>query len=298
MERFTLNDLESLTGIKSDTIRIWERRYGILNPNRTVTRRRWYTGDDLTRLMNISLLYSKGLKISHIAGLSDSELNERVSSIGDGDRRSTDQIAAIVVSMNRLDEAAINEILLKSIITRGIEATYSEIIFPFLQKLGLMWQTGSVSVGSEHFISGIFRKRIISAIDSLPASYARNSLRFLLFLPEGELHELGLLFYYYLIVRRGGEVLYLGQSNPLYAVVQVAGQWDPHVILTGTLSGIGQSNPFEYVKQLSIELPGKMILAAGGLADIAEKINLPDIRPIRSSGDLDLILKSFSLKIS
>jgi MerR family transcriptional regulator, light-induced transcriptional regulator len=298
MERFTLNDLESLSGIKSDTIRIWERRYGILNPNRTVTRRRWYTGDDLTRLMNISLLYSKGLKISRIARLSDSELNERVSSIGDGDRRSSDQIAAIVVSMNRFDEATVNEILLKSIIARGIEATYSEIVFPFMQKLGFLWQTGSVTIGSEHFISGIFRKRIISAIDSLHSTYAGKGPRFLLFLPEGELHELGLLFYNYLILRRGGEVLYLGQSNPINSVIQVAGQWDPDVIITGTLSGIGQSNPSEYLKQLNLKLPGKMILAAGALADEADKINISEIKALRNASDIDLILKSFSLKIS
>ncbi len=297
MERFTLNNLESLTGIKADTIRIWERRYGLLTPSRTATRRRWYNGDDLTRLINISLLYSKGIKISQIARLSDSELNERVSSLGDGDRRTSDQIASMVVAMTRLDEASINEILLKSIITRGIEATYSEVVFPFLHKLGLMWHTGAVDIGTEHFVSGIFRKRIISAIDSLPGRSAGTGRRFLLFLPEGELHELGLLFFYYLIVRAGELVLYLGQSTPLKAVVKIAGQWDPHVIITGTLSGLGQYKPAEFLRLLNKELPGRMILAAGGLADKADKINISEIKSLRSSKDLDLILKSLSIKV-
>ena len=298
MERFTLNNLESLTGIKADTIRIWERRYGLLTPSRTITRRRWYNGDDLTRLINISLLYSKGMKISHIARLSDSELIERVSSIGDGDRRPSDQIVAMLVSMTRLDEASINEIILKSIISRGIEATYSEVIFPFLQKIGVMWHTGSVNIGTEHFISGIFRRRIISAIDSLPGQSSGKGRRFLLFLPEGELHELGLLFYYYLIVRAGEEVLYLGQTTPLKAVVQVARQWHPNFILTGTMSGIGLTKPAEFLRQLNRELPGKIILVAGGLAEKAEKLKISEIKALRNAGDLHQVLESSGLKIS
>lgn len=286
MERYTLNDLESLTGIKTDTIRIWERRYDILRPHRTPANRRWYTDEDLVRLINISLLYRNGIKISQIASMPDAMVIERVSSLSEGEKRSDDLVARMVVSMNLLDEAAINEMIMRSVIARGFEKTFTDVVFPFLHKVGVMWHTRSVNVGTEHFISGIFRQRLIAAIDSLPPVKIPGSKKFLLFLPEGELHELGLLFYTYLVMKQGHRALYLGQSTPIDAVVSIAEKWKPDVIITGLLSGLPMTKPAAYLKQLATALKGKKILAAGSLAGIADKLKLPGISALKSETEL------------
>lgn len=297
MEKYTLNDLEALTGIKTDTIRVWERRYGILKPNLTGTGRRWYTGDDLTRLINISVLYANGLKISKLAKLGNAEISERVAEIAGAGRGAGDQITALVVAMNRLDEAAVNEVLLKSVISRGLEATFTDVVFPFLKKVGVMWHTGSAGIATEHFMSAVFRSRLISAIDALPAPGAEKGRKFMLFLPDSELHELGLLFCSYIIKREGHRVLYLGQATPLRAVREAADSWQPEFAVTGTLSGIAVGDAAEYLKGLAGLMPGCRIFAMGSLSVAAAEAGIQSVVPLASASGLSALLKEISLKV-
>ncbi|MCJ7820912.1 MAG: MerR family transcriptional regulator, partial [Bacteroidales bacterium] len=167
MDRYTLSDLEKLTGIRSGTIRIWERRYRIIKPHRTETNRRWYDDDDLRRIINIAIIYRDGTKISKIATLSGSEIEEKVTAISREAMNPDTLVDSLIIAMTGFSENGVNEILLRSIIRMGFEKTFTDVVFPFLKRVGTMWQTGSANISAEHFITNLFRRRLIAAIDAL-----------------------------------------------------------------------------------------------------------------------------------
>jgi DNA-binding transcriptional MerR regulator len=286
MRHYTLYELEKLTGILAATIRVWERRYNIIKAKRTDTNRRWYDDDDLRRLINISVIYNSGIKISKIARYSESELEEKVELLTMYSNGSDKNINSLIVAMLSFNGNAVNEILLRLIINSGFEETFSNIVFPFLRRVGIMWHTGSASMGAEHFITNIFRGRLISAIDSLPPANDPKTKRVIMFLPENELHELGLLFYSYLIQKLGHEVLYLGQSTPFPALAEVSEKWHSDLLVTGVLSDLSISEPEEYLKNLSSTFKEQKILVSGSLAEEPVIEKYKNIFPVRSVSDL------------
>ena len=286
MRHYTLNELEKLTGILAATIRVWERRYNLIKPKRTVTNRRWYDDDDLRRIINISLIYHSGMKISKIAKYSESELEEKVEFLTRDSVSSDVHINSLIVAMLSFNGNAVNEILLRSIINIGFEETFSNVVFPFLRRVGIMWHTGSVNTGAEHFITNIFRGRLISAIDSLPPANDPKRKRVIMYLPDNELHEMGLLFYSYLIRKFGHEVLYLGQATPFLALTEVNEKWHSDILVTGVLSDLSISEPQEYLNNLSSTFKSQKILVSGSLADEPVIEKYKNIYPIRSVNDL------------
>ena len=286
MRHYTLYELEKLTGILAATIRVWERRYNIIKPKRTVTNRRWYDDDDLRRLINISFIYHNGMKISKIARYSESELEEKVEFLTRDSVNSDTNINSLIVAMLSFNGNSVNEILLRSIINSGFEETFSSVVFPFLRRVGVMWHTGSVNTGAEHFITNIFRGRLISAIDSLPPSNDPNRKRVIMYLPDNELHEMGLLFYLYLIRKLGHEVLYLGQTTPFLALTEVNEKWHSDILVTGVLSDLSISEPQEYLNNFSSTFKSQKILVSGSLADEPVIEKYKNIYPIRSVSDL------------
>jgi MerR family transcriptional regulator, light-induced transcriptional regulator len=286
MEQYSIKDLEKLSGIKAHTIRVWERRYKILKQHRTETNRRRYGDSELRRIINISILHRNGFKISKIATLSGSEIEEKVSFLSIDTNHSDTQIDSMIMAMIDHSEKAVNELLIRSIMNKGIEGTFTDIVFPFLKRIGMMWQTGSADIGSEHFITGIFRQRIISSIDSLANISKPGSKKVILFLPEKELHELGLLFFTYIIRKCGHETLYLGQSTPLWAVVTVNNKWNADIIVTGLMSGLPHINPAEFLNQLADSFPNQKVLVAGILADSSIITKAQNIFQVKSVADL------------
>jgi DNA-binding transcriptional MerR regulator len=286
MRHYNLYELEKVTGILAATIRVWERRYNIIKPKRTDTNRRWYDDDDLRRLINISIIYHAGIKISKIAKYSESELKEKAEFLMRDSVGSDITINSLIVAMSSFNGNAVNEILLRSIINSGFEETFSNVVFPFLRRVGIMWHTGSVNIGAEHFITNIFRGRLISAIDSLPPANDQKNKRVIMFLPDNEFHEMGLLFYAYLIRKLGHEVLYLGQTTPFPALAEVNEKWHSDILVTGTLSYLSIPEPLDYLRNLSSTFKSQKILVSGSLADepFIEKYN--NIYPIRSVSDL------------
>ncbi len=286
MGRYTLVELEKLSGILAHTIRVWERRYDILKPQRTDTNRRWYDDDDLRRLINISTLYHAGTKISRIAGLSNSEL-EKMAVLQEKDTSAYDvQINSLVVAMLSFNESAVNEVLLRSVISIGFEETITGIVFPFLKRVGFLWQTGSVTAGTEHFVTNLLRNRLISSIDSIPPANRPDRKRFMLFLPENELHELGLLFYAYLIRSAGHDILYLGQSTPFHSLAEACEKWQPDFLVTGALSQLAVPEPDEYLSKLGGTFSTRKILVSGSLSGVATSQGFPNIYPVRTVADL------------
>lgn len=213
MAVYSIKDLEKLSGIKAHTIRIWERRYQVVQPMRSDTNIRKYTDDDLKRILNISILNQNGFKISKIAQLDNHQLKERVLDLCLDIRNTNVQIESLVVSMLELNEGKFNNVLTNSIIKRGFETSVEEILFPFLDRIGILWQAGTISPAQEHFISNLIRQKIIVAIDNEMGN-KNTEKQITFFLEENELHEIGLLFYSLIARKAGFGVVYLGISVP------------------------------------------------------------------------------------
>ncbi len=217
---YSIKDLEKISGVKAHTIRIWERRYHIVVPNRTETNIRLYSDSDLKRLLNIAILNKNGYKISHIANLEDNRLKEKVLDLCLDAKKEDIQIESLMFSMLELDETKFNSVLSQSIMKRGFENTVEKILFPFLDRIGILWQAGSVSPAQEHFMSNLIRQKLIVAIDH-EMENIKNDKLIVFFLAEGEVHEIGLLFYSLIARKEGFKVLYLGGSVPFEDLVKL-----------------------------------------------------------------------------
>lgn len=234
--KYSIKDLERLSGIKAHTLRIWEKRYGVINPERTDTNIRYYTDDELKKVLNIAILNNYGIKISKIVGLTAEQLHQKVIEISNEEVSEQVQVESLVVAMMEMDEARFEKILANCTIRLGFEQTILKVVYPFFKKVGVLWQTGSINPAQEHFMSNLIRQKLIVAIDSQGLMAKEDCKKFLLFLPEGELHEIGLLFYNYLIQKAGHKVVYLGQSVPLKDVIAVNKYNPAQYIFTALLS--------------------------------------------------------------
>jgi len=212
---YSIKDLENLTGIKAHTIRMWEQRYNIVKPERTCTNIRLYGPNELKLMLNIALLNNNGYKISKIAKMTAEEMKHKVMATVDKRSRYEDQIAALTVAMIDLDESEFERIMANNIREFGFEETILKVIYPFLSKIGVLWATDSINPAQEHFISNLIRQKLIVGIDSLTLPVESDYPTLMLFLPEGELHEISLLFSSYLIRARGFRVFYFGQMLPM-----------------------------------------------------------------------------------
>ena len=264
MNVYSIKDLENFSGIKAHTIRIWEQRYHLLNPTRTETGIRTYTDIDLKRILNIATLQNKGgIKISKIAELTEAEVSEKILQLSGGELDFPEHIQALTVAMMDLDEYRFQE--LSKIITDayGFENYMLKVIYPFLTRLGTLWLSGSVGPAQEHFITHLIRQKIIAAIDSQMGKPQPNAKKFLLYLPEGELHEIGLLFASYLIRARQHSAVYLGQSLPFDELCLAYEIHQPDYVFSVFTTEPAQDALPAYVAQLDQHLPNAKILLTG-----------------------------------
>ncbi len=214
MNAFTIKDLENLTGIKAHTIRIWEQRYNFLKPQRSDTNIRYYSSHELKTVLNIALLNKYGFKISHIDKMDESQMKEKLLSLSHAQAQQERIVNELIQNMVDLDLEAFELILDKYIHTKGIEKSITQIIFPFLERIGVLWLTNHINPAQEHLVTNIIRQKLIVGIEGSKTHLNVNKT-LLLFLPEGEHHELGLLFMYYLLKSRGIKVIYIGANVPL-----------------------------------------------------------------------------------
>lgn len=243
MNAFTIKDLELLSGIKAHTIRIWEQRYNFLKPQRTDTNIRYYTNDELKTVLNIALLNKYGFKISHIDRMTHPEMKDKIISLSQSQaqqERAINDLIHFMVDM-KIDE--FESLLNTHIQSRGIEKTITYIIFPFLERIGILWLTNHINPAQEHLVTNIIRQKLIVGIENTGMHLAANKT-VLLFLPEGEHHELGLLFMYYLLKIRGIKVLYLGANVPMKDVEFVARLKKP-TFLYSHLTAVAHNFNFE-----------------------------------------------------
>jgi len=262
MTRFTIRDLENLSGIKAHTIRIWEQRYSFLKPSRTDTNIRYYSSDDLKIILNISILNKYGYKISHINKMSVNEVQARVAKLNLAGAQQERIVNELIQLMVDLDTSGFEKILNKQIAINGIEKVITRIIFPFFERIGILWQTGHINPAQEHLTTNIIRQKLIVGIDQA-SSLVKVKRSFLLFLPEKEHHELGLLLVYYLLKKRGAEVLYIGANVPLKDAQFVADTKKPDYIyihLTSTSPGF---NFEKFIQQTSEKISKPKIIVSG-----------------------------------
>ena len=227
MKKYSISDIEGLTGIKAHTIRAWESRYNLVPPQRTPTNIRFYDEDDLKLLLNIVTLNGKGYKISRIAKMSKQQISEMVTQFKSDWQNDAVQVLHLSDATLKYDEIAFAEILSGCISEMGLTKTMDLALFPFMKRVGMLWQTGAIDPSHEHFASNLIRDRIIVEIDKVVKPEKENPKRFLLFLPEVEMHETGLLFARYLLKKCGMDTLYLGQEIPYSDVKKVIVSYQP-----------------------------------------------------------------------
>ncbi len=274
MSRFSIRDLEQLSGIKAHTLRIWEQRYDLLSPKRTDTNIRHYDDNDLRLVLNVALLKENGFKISKIAEMSEVEMQTEVVKLTERSVKFPEQVHALTLSMVDMDDSRFEQILASNITKLGFERTMINIIYPFLSKIGVLWQTGSVNPAQEHFITNLIRQKLIVAIDGQYSEVREGGKKFILYLPEGELHELSLLFANYLIISRGHRSIYLGQSLPFIDLKSVFEIHEPEYILTVLTTVPGTSEVQSYVDKLASNFPNSQILLSG-FQIVGQDIKIP-----------------------
>jgi MerR family transcriptional regulator, light-induced transcriptional regulator len=264
MATYSIRELEYLSDIKAHTIRIWEQRYGIVVPKRTPTNIRYYDDTDLRKLLNISFLNHHGHKISKIASLSSKEIVDLVEAISANRAEYKTQINTLVLAMVNLDESRFNQVLSLHIAEEGFEAVALNIIFPFLEKVGILWQTGEVNPAQEHFISSLIRQKLLAAIDTIPKEKLNTQKKkAIFFLPEGEWHEIGLLFAYFVAKTRGITCIYLGQSLPFKDLEGTNLLFSPDIIVSAITSSPANEKALEYAKKMKQTFPNVKIVLSG-----------------------------------
>lgn len=275
MSNYSIKDLEHLSGIKAHTIRIWEQRYSFIKPSRSDTNIRSYDNQDLKLILNVALLKENGFKISKIAEMSPQEMSKEVLSITDKNLRYPEQIHALTLAMVDMDEDRFEKIMSSNILKLGFEKTMTNIVYPFLSKIGVLWQTGSINPAQEHFISNLIRQKLIVAIDGQHLQHVPGCKKYVLFLPEGELHELSLLFADYVIKSRQNKSVYLGQWLPLQDLVSVYRLHKPDFLLSVLTSTPGIDQVQAYVNKLAATFKEVTILLTGYQV-IGQDLDLPD----------------------
>lgn len=261
MADYKIKDLEILTGIKAHTIRIWEKRYGILVPERTDTKIRLYSDEELTLLLNVALLNNNGVKISRIADMSREQIQTKVWEIK-GTKIEDNSIELMLLALLDLDEFQFKNVLEELIETIGIERMFSEKLIPFLDRIGVMWLVGSITTAQEHFISNLIRQKLIAELDKLPIPQSKAD-SILLFLPEHEWHEISLLYYHYVLRQKGRNTFYLGQSLPYDALLECVEKLQPSAIVTSWLTAVDQKFIVTYFDRLKKDVPAIPIYSGG-----------------------------------
>jgi methanogenic corrinoid protein MtbC1 len=234
MDLFSISQLQQFSGIKAHTIRIWEQRYNALTPSRSQGNTRYYSNYQLRRLLNIVSLMGFEYKISELCAMPDEMLfkiiNSHLKNYSSPDLAIEYTISQLLAAGMSLDENYFDTLFSGCIVRYGIKNTYVNVVYPMLERIGLMWTNDTMPPAQEHFISNIIRQKLFTAIDSLPpAKSSKDS--WLLFLPENEFHEIGLLFAQYVIRSKGKKVFYLGCNVPLDTLTKVIKEITPANIL-------------------------------------------------------------------
>lgn len=219
---FTIKDLENLSGIKAHTLRIWEKRYNLLSPERTDTNIRYYDLQSLTKLLNVKYLYENGIKISKIADIDEQDLPIKVRQLITETGVENHSLNSFKLAMLNFDQSLFEHTYNQVLAEKTFRGVFQEIFIPFLEEIGYLWQSETITPAHEHFITNLIKQKLHSNIERLQLRKPENNNEiFVLYLPLNEIHELGLLYLHYELTLKGYQSIYLGQSVPLESLREV-----------------------------------------------------------------------------
>jgi MerR family transcriptional regulator, light-induced transcriptional regulator len=287
---FTIKELESLSGIKAHTIRIWEQRYKFLRPSRTDTNIRRYNNEELKTLLTVALLNKYGYKISKIDEMRPEQRTEAVLNLQQPDAYDEYVINELIGCMIDLKSNEYEKLLSKQIAEQGIEKTITGIIFLFLERVGILWQTNRLRPVQEHIVSAIIRQKLIYAIDGLEFPQVEAPL-FILFLPEGEHHELGLLYVYYLLRKKGIPTIYLGANVPLKDIQYILQVKSPQYLYLHLTSFPGQAKFERLLQQLQQNSTTRVVIS-GFVAQLIKRVPDTNIQLLQSLGGVQAYINT------
>lgn len=287
MNAFTIKDLENLSGIKAHTIRVWEQRYSFIKPQRTETNIRYYSNDELKTILNIALLNKYGYKISHIDKMPPEEIRTKIVSLSNVQAQQERIVNDLIQYMVDLDIEGFESVLDDYILVRGIDKAITQVIFPYMERIGILWLTNHINPAQEHLVTNIIRQKLIVGIEGIH-NHVQVDQSVLLFLPEGEHHELGLLYMYYLLKNRGITTLYLGANVPVKDIEFVARLKNPDYLYTHLTSMAGSFNFDKFLHQVQVKLAGFPVVISGQLTRNYKKklpANVTLIRSLQEVGE-------------
>jgi DNA-binding transcriptional MerR regulator len=265
MIQYTINDLANISQIKPHTIRIWEQRYNLLEPKRTSTNIRYYDDAQLKKLLNITTLLQEGHKISKIADLTDVEIGEKVKSLletKDQNNANAIYINELLISALTFDPEKFEKVFSTCLLKYGFSSAIETILYPMLFRVGVMWQSEDINPAQEHFISNLARQKLFSAIDGVPIP-PPSSNKSLLFLPQHEEHELGLLFSHYLLLKSGIRSYYLGQRLPFENLIGAVEAIKPINLILFFITSQPHQQLQKYINRLKEKFPEQKIYLCG-----------------------------------
>lgn len=284
MNEFTIKDLENLTGIRAHTIRIWEQRYGILKPKRSKTNIRYYHTDELKSMLNVALLNKFGFRISEISRMDADTIRQKILSLENDTAVQERIVNSLLHCMVDLNTEEFGRILDEHISRRGIDHTINFLIFPFLHKIGILWLTDHIRVAQEHLVSNMIRQKLILGIEKAPAAMPTGR-SVAMFLPEGEHHEIGLLYMHYMMKSRGVRVIYLGADVPVEELGFVCTAMSPDCLYTHLTSLPPRFNADKFLTAISTRIRHTPVLISGKAASAWQRRSLRGISFPKSIGE-------------
>jgi len=294
---YTISDLERLSGVQSHTIRIWEKRYNALKPMRSQGNTRLYDDDQLKKLLNIVSLNQSGLKISKICSLSNHAVDKLIveqNHYQSGDELGDYYIAQLIKHGLAFDETSFCILMEDCIKQFGMAETYKRVMYPLLVRLGLMWRKDDICPAHEHFLSNLIRQKLFSAINNVPVK-ENNSKTWLLFLPEDEDHDIGLLFANYLLRLNNQKVIFLGSKVPLSSIKRVFSTVNiDHVLLFLVRTRLPKQAQ-AYIDELSNLSTAAQIHLAGNFQVIEKLKNIPHIKYFKTLSEFENTIQNLAL---
>ena len=285
MNFFSISDIENLTGIKAHTLRIWEQRYNLLNPKRRESRHRMYDNEDLKYILRIAYLYHSGYKISKIAALPIEDIQKLALETNSGKENYQVFINQLTESSIDFDQPRFEKILHNLILHLGFERTIVQVLFPLLNKIGLLWMTDRVSPAQEHFASTLVVKKILTATDGLELQTSGEKRKVLIFSPEGEHHEIPLLFIQYMLKKNGVSYVYAGKNSSIDVLKDFCSLHAITQILCHLVTNLLSTDLDTYLNRISLAFADKEIFFSGPQA---RKVHSPpqNLRLLRNADEM------------
>ncbi len=289
MGKYTIKEVETLSGIQAHTLRIWEQRYNFIVPERTDTNIRYYTDEQLKYILNVAYLNQRGFKISKLADMTHAAINQEIEEKLVSPEGEEIFIHSMYSSMIDFDEFKFEQVFTLASQKLGFINLFNRVILPFLDSLGMLWRVGTINPAQEHFISNLIRKKIFASIDAIQPVDNPYKKKCILYLPEGEFHELPLLLTYYLLKRQQHQVIFMGASLPLLDLKKAVEFVRPDYLVTMLTMPMPDLTTDEYLNMIYTSFtPCKLIV--GGHQVKSSKLKHNALIKLHSLNDLNDIV--------